>query len=69
MFLTEIVLLEADRRTIPEKTILGIDPLVLVGIVLVIGIALAILAFVYYRRSFARREATQQPPRPSPRPQ
>jgi hypothetical protein len=52
-----------------RKTFLDIDPLVLMGIVLAIGIALAVLAFLFYRRSFARREATQPPPRPPPTPQ
>ncbi len=52
-----------------RKTILEIDPLVLIGVVLAIGIVLAVLAFVFYRRSFARREATQPPLRPPPAPQ
>jgi hypothetical protein len=48
--------------------ILGLDPIVFIGVVLVVGIFLAILAFAFYRRSHTRREATQSPP-PPPAPQ
>jgi len=48
--------------------ILGLDPMVFIGVVLVIGIVLAILAFALYRRSHTRRKATQSPP-PPPAPQ
>lgn len=48
--------------------VLGLDPMVLIGVALVIGIVLAILGFAFYRRSHTRREATQSPP-PPPAPQ
>jgi len=41
--------------------ILGVDPMVFSGIVIVIGTVLAILAFAFYRRSHARRRTTQSP--------
>lgn len=48
--------------------VLGLDPIFFMGVVLVVGIVLAILAFAFYRRSHTRREATQLPP-PPPAPQ
>ena len=48
--------------------VLGLDPMVFIGLIVVIGIVLAILAFVFYRRSQTRREVTQSPP-PPPAPQ
>jgi hypothetical protein len=48
--------------------VLGLDPMVFIGVIVVIGIVLAILAFAFYRRSHTRREATQSPP-PPPAPQ
>lgn len=48
--------------------VLGLDPIVFMGVVLVVGIVLAILAFAFYRRSHIRRRATQSPP-PPPAPQ
>jgi hypothetical protein len=53
---------------VSAQPILGLDPIVFIGLVLAVGIVLAILAFAFYRRSHTQREATQSPP-PPPTPQ